>query len=112
MTGLLLRRGHEEGGPDGFDAAVDAELARRGMPVLGRLPHRPRGGPHRTVLDYLADEQRAFVIQQSIRVRQGLGPARADASVFLTAPREYVEFCPWPWGRAGDPFHRARPRLR
>ncbi|WUT56413.1 hypothetical protein OIE50_38800 [Streptomyces canus] len=51
----------------------------------------PRRGPHRTVLDHLPDEQRAFVIQQSARIRKGLGPARADTTVFLAALREYAE---------------------
>jgi hypothetical protein len=62
------------------------------MPVLGRLPQPPRRSPNRTVLDRLPDAQRAFVIQQSAQVRQGLGPARANATVFRTALREYAEF--------------------
>ncbi|MFH9251011.1 hypothetical protein ACH4LK_36970 [Streptomyces lydicus] len=92
MTGLLLHCSHEERGPDDFDSMVDTELARHGMPVLGRLPHPPRRSPHRTVLDHLPAEQRAFVIEQSTRLRRGLGPARADATVFLTAMREYAKF--------------------
>jgi hypothetical protein len=92
MTGLLLHCPHEERGPDDFDSMVDSELARHGMPVLGRLPHPPRRSPHRTVLDHLPAKQRAFMIEQSTRVRRGLGAARADATVFLTAMREYAEF--------------------
>ncbi|MFE5844274.1 hypothetical protein ACFQ7N_21890 [Streptomyces niveus] len=92
MTGLLLRCAIEARDPDDFDAMVDTELARRGMPVLGRLPQPPRRGAHRTVLDELPDEQRTFVIRQSVQVRRGLGPARADATVFLTALREYTAF--------------------
>ncbi|MFG3261693.1 hypothetical protein [Streptomyces bobili] len=91
MTGLLLWCAHDQHDPDSFDTTVDMELARHGMPVLGRLPQPPRRGLHRTVLDHLPDEQRAFVIQQSARIRKGLGPARADTSVFLAALREYAE---------------------
>ncbi|WP_405814395.1 hypothetical protein OG241_07280 [Streptomyces sp. NBC_01390] len=92
MTGLLLQGPHEEPGPDAFDSMVDTELARHGMPVLGRLPQPSRRSPHRTVLDHLPTEQRAFLIEQSTQIRRGLGPARADATVFLTALREYAEF--------------------
>ncbi|GAA2321737.1 hypothetical protein Scani_00610 [Streptomyces caniferus] len=92
MTGLLLRCPDEERGPDAFDSMVDTELARQGMPVLGRLPQPPRRSPHRTVRDHLPAEQRAFVIEQGAQVRRGLGPARADATVFLTALREYSGF--------------------
>ncbi|WP_406463301.1 hypothetical protein OH768_47615 [Streptomyces sp. NBC_01622] len=92
LTGLLLRCAHDQLDPDSFDATVDMELARHGMPVLGRLPQPPRRGPHRTVLDHLPDEQRAFVIQQSTRIRKGLGPALADTTAFLAALREYAEF--------------------
>ncbi|MFF8022143.1 hypothetical protein ACFZDJ_13665 [Streptomyces sp. NPDC007896] len=92
MTGLLLQCPDEERGPDAFDSMVDTELARHGLPVLGRLPQPPRRSPHRTVLDHLPAEQRAFVIKQGTQVRRGLGPARADATVFLTALREYAEF--------------------
>ncbi|WP_225859544.1 hypothetical protein [Streptomyces albicerus] len=91
LTGLLLWCAHDQHDPDSFDTTVDMELARHGMPVLGRLPQPPRRGPHRTVLDHLPDEQRAFVIQQSARIRKGLGPARADTTVFLAALREYAE---------------------
>lgn len=65
MTGLLLWCAHDQHDPDSFDATVDMELARHGMPVLGRLQQPPRRGPHRTVLDHLPDKQRASVIQQS-----------------------------------------------
>lgn len=92
MTGLLLQGSHEERGPDAFDFMVDTGLSRRGLPVLRRLPRPPHRSPGRTVLDHLPEEQRAFVIEQSAQVRRGLGPARADATVFLTALREYAEF--------------------
>ncbi|MDG4857017.1 hypothetical protein P8605_02385 [Streptomyces sp. T-3] len=92
MTGLLLQFPDADPGPDAFDSMVDTELARHGMPVLGRLPQPPRRSPHRTVLDHLPDEQRAFVIEQATQVRRRLGPARANATAFLTALREYAEF--------------------
>ena len=92
MTGLVLWRAHDKVDPDAFDAAVDVELARHGMPVLGRLPQAPRRSPRRTVLDHLPDQQRAFVMQQATQIRESFGPARENASVFLTALREYAEF--------------------
>ncbi|MFI0107850.1 hypothetical protein ACH4TM_22790 [Streptomyces parvus] len=91
MTGLLLWCERDESCTDGFDTEVDAELARHGMPVLGRLPQTPRFSPDRTVLDYVPDEQRKFVIQQANQVRQCLGPAHANATAFRTALREYAD---------------------
>lgn len=92
MTGLVLWCAHDERGPDAFDAAVDVELARHGLPVLGRLPRAPRRGPHRTVLDDLPDERRVFETQQAMQIRTGLGPPRKNAEAFLAALREYAEF--------------------
>lgn len=91
MTGLLLQCPSEKGDPDSFDCIVDAELARHGMPVLGRLP-KPRGlSPSRTVLDHLADDQRAFVMRQSAQIREGLGPARADGTAITAALRQMMD---------------------
>ncbi len=37
-------------------------------------------------------EDRAFVIQQAAQIRQGFGPARANAPVFVAALREYAAY--------------------
>ncbi|WP_411108687.1 hypothetical protein [Streptomyces sp. c-19] len=92
MTGLVLWCANDKIDPDAFDAAVDVELARHGMPVLGRLPQAPRRSPRRTVLDHLPDQQRVFVMQQATQIRKSFGPAHENAAVFLTALREYAEF--------------------
>ncbi|MFC9131345.1 hypothetical protein ACFT4A_31515 [Streptomyces sp. NPDC057099] len=89
MTGLLLEGEPEASGPDSFDGMVDAELARHGMPVLGRLPQSNRRGPRRTVLDHLPDDHRAFVISQSAQIRRGLGSARADGTALTAALHEW-----------------------
>ncbi|MFJ3019494.1 hypothetical protein ACIPH4_00830 [Streptomyces tendae] len=91
LTGLVLWCAHDERGPDTFDAAVDVELARHGMPVLGRLPRAPRRSPHRTVLDCLPDQRRVFETRQAMQIRSSLGPPRENAEVFLAALREYAE---------------------
>ncbi|MER5356993.1 hypothetical protein [Streptomyces sp. NPDC002785] len=88
ITGLLLQCAPDEHGPNSFDGLVDTELARHGMPVLGRLPQPKLFTPCRTVLDDLPDEQRAFVLRQSAEIRTSLGPARADGSALVVALRE------------------------
>ncbi|WP_369201023.1 hypothetical protein [Streptomyces sp. PU-14G] len=91
MTGLLLQCAREKDGSDCFDNAVDFELARHGMPVLGRLPQTRRLSPRRTVLDHLSDDQRAFVMRQSAQIRRNLGPARADGTAMVAALRQMME---------------------
>ncbi|MFG3261663.1 hypothetical protein [Streptomyces bobili] len=91
LTGLVLWCAHDARGPDAFDAAVDAELARHGMPVLGRLPRAPRRSLHRTVLDCLPDERRVFETQQAMQIRSSFGAPGGNAEVFLAALREYAE---------------------
>jgi hypothetical protein len=90
LTGLILWCAHDAHGPDTFDQAVDAELARYGMPVLGRLPRAPRRSPHRTVLDCLPDDRRAFETQQAMQIRSSFGAPGENAEVFLAALREYA----------------------
>nr|WSX75938.1 hypothetical protein OH826_20040 [Streptomyces sp. NBC_00899] len=92
LTGVVLWCAHDARGADTFDTAVDAELARRGMPVLGRLPRAPRRGPHRTVLDCLPDERRAFETQQAMQIRSSFGTPGENAEVFLAALHEYNEW--------------------
>jgi hypothetical protein len=91
LTGLVLWCAHDERGPGAFDTAVDEELARHGMPVLGRLPRAPLRSPHRTVLDCLPDERRVFETQQAMQIRSSFNPPRENAEVFLAALREYAE---------------------
>ncbi|MFJ5851078.1 hypothetical protein [Streptomyces sp. NPDC092903] len=91
LTGLVLWCAPDERGPNAFDTEVDVELARHGVPVLGRLPRTPRRSPHRTVLDRLPDERRVFETQQAMQIRSCFNPPRENAEVFLATLREYAE---------------------
>ncbi|GAA2352151.1 hypothetical protein SVIO_008420 [Streptomyces violaceusniger] len=59
----------------------DRRPSRRTRPAA----RSPASAPHQS------DSGSAFVIQQSDRVRKRLGPAHADATVFLSALREYAD---------------------
>lgn len=91
LTGLVLWCAQDAHGPDTFDTAVEAELARHGMPVLGRLPRTPRRSPHRTVLDCPPDQRRVFETEQAMQIRSSFGAPGENAEVFLAALREYAE---------------------
>lgn len=90
MTGLLLRDDPQEAMADSFVGRVDSELVRYGLPVLGRLPRAASLAPERTVLDHMPADQRDFIMGQSTRVRDGLGSARADEAMLLTAVRRWL----------------------
>lgn len=90
MTGLLLRGDPKEAVADSFLGRVDSELARYGLPVLGRLPRVARLAPERTVLDRMPGDQRDFVMVQSTCIREGLSSARAEQAVLIAAVRSWL----------------------
>lgn len=93
LAGLILLAHQDEPDSAWFDSQVDTELARYGIPVLGRLP-APARGLHtpRTVLDDVPDEHRAAVAEQCERIAGNLSPVRRDPSVLIAALREYASW--------------------
>ncbi|MER5886946.1 hypothetical protein ABT160_24245 [Streptomyces sp. NPDC001941] len=87
VTGLVLQ---VQDAADEFDFLVDAELADRGLTVLGRLPARNRHIGFRTVLDDMPDHQRSVILQQSEQIRNGLGPAQRNADALKAAIHAYM----------------------
>ncbi|MYT68309.1 MULTISPECIES: hypothetical protein [unclassified Streptomyces] len=90
LTGLVLWCTPEVRELDTFETEVVQELARHGMPVLGRLPKAPRLGSCRTVLDRLPGQQEGFVLQQAAQIRTSFGTAHGKETLFETALREYA----------------------
>ncbi|MFF2374880.1 hypothetical protein ACFVUW_10910 [Streptomyces xiamenensis] len=94
LTGLLTTT--EGNAPDAFETMVETELARLGLPVIGRLNTSAFSTKRlrttwRTVLDHIPDDQRTIVMQQSAQIRQGLGPAQANQAPLAAAIRQMME---------------------
>ncbi|MFB7763681.1 hypothetical protein [Streptomyces xiamenensis] len=91
VTGMLVINAgrREPAEPDEFDRAVEAQLARFGMPVLGRFPANPfiaRGSGHSphppTVLDPPTERPTHAQMLSAVKnLDRGLWPATAAAAV-------------------------------